>query len=182
MPFAKKISSAYISKHKYFTARKDGYETESGKIVPEYFVVEMPNAASALAITADGKVIMIKQFRYPINEICIEIPGGFIDKSESKEDAIARELVEETGYTFSDFYYLGKTYSNPGVLTNYTHLFLAVGGIKTTVQNLDPNEEIEILLFTKEAVLRMIAENEIKQSLHELCIEKGFKKLASLNY
>ena len=182
MPFAKKISSTYIAKHQYFTARKDGYETETGKIVPEYFVVEMPNAAAALALTADGKVIMIKQYRYPIDEICIEIPGGFIDENEPIEKAIARELMEETGYTFSDFYYLGKTYSNPGVLTNCTHLFLALGGKKTTTQNLDPNEEIEILLYEKEEVLQMIEENKIKQSLHELCIDKGFKKLASLNF
>ena len=61
----KKISSEYISKHQYFTARKDVCEMPDGTIVPEYFVVELPTSVCALAITEDDKVVMIKQYRHP---------------------------------------------------------------------------------------------------------------------
>lgn len=66
---------------------------------------------------------------------------GFIDEGEDMEKAIARELQEETGYEFTKFDYLGKIAANPGLLDNYTHLFLARGGKKTGVQQLDHNKE-----------------------------------------
>ncbi len=178
----KKISSKYISKHHYFTARVDAYETDTGKIVDPYFVVEMPESACAVALTADGKVILVKQYRYPINKVCVEIPGGFIDNNEEKEKAIARELLEETGYAFDKFYYLGKTYANPGVLNNCTHLFLCTGGNKIAEQTLDANEEIEILLRDINALKILIEENGITQSMHEVCIYKALKKLEEINF
>jgi ADP-ribose pyrophosphatase len=176
----KKISSTYISKHQYFTARRDAYQTDTGKIVDPYFVVELPDSAGAVAITAEGQVILVKQFRYPINEVCIEIPGGFVDENEDKEKAIARELLEETGYAFDAFYYLGKTYANPGILNNGTHLYLCTGGKKVAAQTLDANEEIEIILLDIEDVKKLLEENGIKQSMHELCLYKAFKKLEEL--
>jgi ADP-ribose pyrophosphatase len=173
----KTLSKEYINKHIYFTARKDSYETDTGKIVDPYFVVEMPDCAVAMAITQDGKIIFIEQYRHPIGQHSIELPGGFIDPNEAMETAVARELLEETGYGFTDIVYLGKTYSNPGVLTNVTHLFLAKGAIKITQQSLDPNEEINILLKSVEEVKDMMANNEIRQSMHELCLYKGFEYL-----
>src|SRR5487761_2435654 len=139
------LSSEYITKHKYFTSRKDKCETPEGKIIDEYFVVEMPVSACALAITEEGEVIMVKQYRHPIGQTILELPGGFIDENESHEEAMARELMEETGYEFSSVEQVGIIAANPGVLNNFTCLFLARGGKKTGLQNLDHNEEIEVV-------------------------------------
>ena len=173
----KTLSTEYINKHQYFTARKDSYQTADGKIVDPYFVVELPTSVAAMAITEEGQVILIKQYRYPLNEILIEVPGGFIDAGEEPLKAVERELLEETGYSFTSFQYLGITAANPGVLNNHTHMFLARGGKKTAKQALDENEEIEILFKPIQEVKAMLLRNEIRQSMHALCLFYAFEFL-----
>lgn len=175
----KKISSEYISRHPYFTARKDVCEMPDGTIIPEYFVVELPTSVCALAVTEDSKIVMIKQYRHPIGETTLEIPGGFIDKDEDPQLAVTRELLEETGYSFPVVEYVGKIAANPGVLDNYTHLFLATGGKKVTTQNLDHHEDIEVLLLPVEEVRAMLMRNEFVQALHVCCMMYAFAKLDS---
>lgn len=173
----KKISSEYISKHPYFTARKDICEMPDGKIVDAYYVVELPPSVCALAITEDGKVLMAKQYRHPLEETLMELPGGFVDEGEEPSNAIRRELLEETGHGFSSIEYVGKVTANPGLLTGYTYLYLAQGGKKIASQSLDHNEEIEVLMIPLEEVREMLFKNEIVQSLHVSCLLYAFQKL-----
>ena len=171
------LSSEYISKHPYFTARKDTCEMPDGKIVPAYYVVEMPVSVCALAITEDANVLLVRQYRHPINEVVTELPGGFIDKGEEPRQAITRELLEETGYEFTAVDYVGKVAANPGVLNNYTHLFLARKGKKIAMQSLDVHEDIEVLLLPLEEVRAMLRQNKFAQALHVSCLFYAFQKL-----
>jgi len=173
----KKISSEYISKHPYFTARKDVCEMPDGKIVEAYYVVELPSSVCALAITEEGNVLMAKQYRHPLEEAIIELPGGFVDEGEEPSVAIGRELLEETGYEFSDIEFVGKVSANPGLLTGHTYLYLAREGKRVASQSLDHNEEIEVLQYPLEKVRSMLLKNEIVQALHVSCLLYAFKKL-----
>ncbi|HSC36292.1 MAG TPA: NUDIX hydrolase [Chitinophagaceae bacterium] len=171
------LSSEYIERYKYFVARKDVCRTQEGKIVDPYFVVELPPTATALALTEDGKVILVKQYRHPIGEVIYETPGGFIDEGEEVITGMKRELMEETGYDFPHVEHLGKIAANPALLNNFTDLFLATGGRKVAAQQLDYNEEIEIVLVSMEELIDMLKRQEIKQSLHTNCIFYGLMKM-----
>jgi len=173
----KLLSSEYISRHKYFNARRDRCEMPDGKVVDPYFVVEIPPSSCALAITEDEKVLMVRQYRHPIAQTILELPGGFVDEAEDPGIAVLRELLEETGYEFPSFKYLGKVAANPGVLSGFTHLFLATGGKKVSAQHLDDNEQIEIVLVPLEQVREMLNNNEIVQSLHVSCLFYAFREL-----
>ncbi|HTL10755.1 MAG TPA: NUDIX hydrolase [Chitinophagaceae bacterium] len=177
----KTISSSYISNHIYFTARKDVCERADGTIIDPYFVVELPTSATALAITEEGKVVLVKQYRHPVDEVILETPGGFIDPGEDFATGMLRELGEETGYTFSHIEHVGRVAANPGLLNNYTELFLATGGKKTGAQALDHNEEIEIVLVSMEELMVLLEQQQIKQALHTSCIFFALMKMGQLS-
>ena len=174
----KTLSSEYLFDDLWFKVRKDICETPQGKIVNPYYVYEFPTWVTAVPVTVDGKIIMVRQYRHALGEVCIELPGGCVDDTDKNfEDAIARELLEETGFTFSEFDYLGRISANPSTNNNLMHMFLAKGGKKIQEQQLDGNEEIEVELFTIDEVKQMISENKIVQAMHVACIMYALEKL-----
>jgi ADP-ribose pyrophosphatase len=90
---------------------------------------------------------------------------------------IARELLEETGYSFLSYEYLGKISANPSTNNNLMHMFLARGGKKIAAQQLDGNEEIEVELFSVDEVRELLKENKIIQAMHVTCIMYALERL-----
>ena len=176
----KVLSSEYISRHQYFTARKDKCETPDGKIIEAYYVVELPTTACAVALTKEGEVLMIRQYRHPLAETLLEVPGGFIDENELSDVAMKRELLEETGYEFSSITEVGKIAANPGILNNYTYLFLAKGGVKTREQKLDETEELEVEKISIQELKKLFLENKIVQATHNSCVFYALRELGEL--
>jgi ADP-ribose pyrophosphatase len=178
----KTVKSEYLFKDLWFTVRNDTCERPDGKIVAPYYVYEFPTWVTAVALTEDGKVIMERQYRHGLGEVNYEIPGGCVDDTDQNyQEAIARELLEETGYTFTHYEYLGKTSSNPSTNNNWMHMYLATGGKKTGHQDLDENEDIEIELVSVDALKQMIEDNQIIQSMHITAIFYALKKLGELS-
>ena len=177
------LSSEYLFNDLWFKVRKDRCETPQGKIVDPYYVYEFPTWVTAVAITEEGKVVLERQYRHALGETCIEIPGGCVDDTDSSlEEAIKRELLEETGYQFSSYEYLGKISANPSTNSNLMHMFLAKGGKKIASQNLDHNEEIEIELATIEELKQLLRENKIVQAMHVTCIMYALERMGELKY
>lgn len=177
----KTLSSEYIYKSNWLTARKDTCETPSGKIVDAYYVLEYNDWVNCVAVTADGRIVMVRQFRQGIGKTVLEIPGGTMDDTDpNPEFAMRRELLEETGYDFEKLIPLGAVAPNPASSNNLTHMFLATGGRKVQDQDLDENEEIEVVLMDLEDVETLIKENKILQSLHVTCLFYALLKLKEL--
>lgn len=177
------LQSEQLSHATWFKVRRDTCRRQDGVVVNNYYVFEFPEWATAFAVTKEGKVIMTKQYRHALGEVCIELPGGCVDKTDvSYEDAIKRELLEETGYEFEEIISLGKISANPSTNTNLMHMFLATGGKKIAGQSLDPNEEIELMLLSFDELMQLVDENKIMQSMHLSTIYYALKSMGKLNY
>jgi 8-oxo-dGTP pyrophosphatase MutT (NUDIX family) len=121
---------------------------------------------------------MEKQYRHAAGITMFEIPGGCVDETDaSLEEAIARELKEETGYEFASYEYLGKISANPSTNNNWMHMFIARGGVKTGDQELDHNEDISLHLMDKAEVEELLRKYEIKQAMHATALFYALPKL-----
>ena len=179
----KTLSSEYLSHETWFTVRKDTCEKSDGKIINNYYVFEFPEWATAFALTAEGKIIMTKQYRHALGEVGLELPGGCVDAADASfEDGIKRELLEETGYEFDKIKPLGKISANPSTNTNLMHMFLATGGKKVKEQSLDHNEEIEVLELSFDQLMQLVNENKIMQSMHITTIYYALRSLGKLHF
>ncbi len=177
------LKSEYLFKDLWFTVRKDTCETPDGKMVSPYYVYEFPTWVTAVALTEDGKVILERQYRHGIGETNYEIPGGCVDDTDKNyEEAIARELLEETGYEFTHYEYLGKTCANPSTNNNWMHMYLATGGKKVKEQELDHNEDIDIHLASIDELKQLLRDNQIIQSMHVTSIMYALEKLGALKF
>jgi 8-oxo-dGTP pyrophosphatase MutT (NUDIX family) len=141
-------------------------------------VYEFPDWVIAVALTDDGKFILERQYRHALGVTSIELPGGCVDDADpSLEAALRRELMEETGYSFSTIEYLGKTSANPSTNSNWAHLYLATGGRLERKQALDHNEEIEVYLYTFDELKQLLRDNGIVQSMHVAAFFYAFQRL-----
>jgi 8-oxo-dGTP pyrophosphatase MutT (NUDIX family) len=95
----------------------------------------------------------------------------------SLEEAIARELKEETGYEFEAYEYLGRISANPSTNNNWMHMFIARGGVKMGDQELDHNEDISLHLMDKTEVEELLRNYEIKQAMHATALFYALPKL-----
>ncbi len=177
------LSSEYLFKDTWFTLRKDTCETQEGKLITPYYVYEFPTWVIAIALTRDGKIILERQYRHALGQTNFELPGGCVDNTDpSLEVAIRRELLEETGYTFSGLEYLGKTSANPSTNNNWAFFYLATGGELIQQQHMDHNEEIEVYLYSVEEVKQLLRANKIIQSMHVTVLFYELNRIGELNY
>jgi ADP-ribose pyrophosphatase len=139
--------------------RIDTIEKKSGEITTRE-IVEHADCIAVVAIDGEGRIVMVKQFRRPVNKILLEIPAGGVEDGEDPEDCVRRELQEEIGYMPGKLQSMGGFYAAPGYCTEYLHLFLAtqLTESKLTAEDTD---EIEVVRIPVSEVRAMIDSGRI---------------------
>jgi 8-oxo-dGTP pyrophosphatase MutT (NUDIX family) len=143
-------------------------ELTSGDDRREVLVMAAPEWINVIPVLDDGRVVMVRQWRYGIQQPTLEIPGGMVDPGEDARGAALRELEEETGLRAGKLECLGFTYPNPAFITNRLTTWLA-----TDLEGLDEDrskfgvdgEEIYRELVPLEAIPTMIGRGEISHAL-----------------
>lgn len=164
--FWKVLSSEYVYKDTWLTARKESVQMPSGHIIEPYYVLEYPNWVNTIALTKEGRFVMIKQYRHGLRSVNFELCAGMTEASDpSPMDSAKRELLEETGYGNGEWTQYMVQSANPSTHTNLNFCFLAIGVEKLQEQQLEDSEDISVHLLSMDEVKQLLKEDQIKQSL-----------------
>lgn len=123
-------------------------------------VVLHPGGVTAVPVLKDGRLLLIRQFRYPIGKYILELPAGKLDSGQPPLDTIAREIEEETGYCAGTLTYECSFYTTPGFSNECIHLFLA-RDLTLKEQRLEEGEHITVEPYELEECLEKIRTGEI---------------------
>ncbi len=154
----KKKDSRKIADSTFFTLKEDDVELPDGSEMT-YTMLDMPDFAGVLPVI-DDKFVLIKNYRYPVDEMVLEIPAGLIEEDEKPKETASREMKEETGYTLKSCEKIIEYHPVASLNTQTAHLFLGEvdEGFKT---NRDTAEDMTVEIIPIQEVYKMLENKEI---------------------
>ena len=157
-----KVNSKKVYEGKILSLNVDNIKLQNGKETTREVIIHN-GGVTIIAQPAPEKVVMIKQFRYSVGKALWEVPAGRLQVDEVPLHAAKRELKEETGYIANSWEHLGIVYPAPGYSTEVLYFFKAAD-LVDDVQELDPDENIEVKVFSLKQVWQMIKDGEVRDA------------------
>lgn len=167
----KTLTSEVVYDGRIFTLYKDTVELPNGNVAVRDRI-EHNGGVCVIPLTREGEVIFVRQFRYGIKELVLEIPAGKLEKGEDHRECGLRELREETGAECEEFIYLGVAYPTTAYLSEKIHMYLA-RGLTFTSQKLDEDEFLEVLKIPFDEAVKMVLSGEIKDAKTQIALMKA---------
>jgi 8-oxo-dGTP pyrophosphatase MutT (NUDIX family) len=160
-----KLRSEPHSATRIFTVTREIYRHPRREREQDFFVINAPDWVNVIALTAEGHLVLVKQFRYGIDDFSVEIPGGVIDPGEDCLAAGVRELREETGYVGGPVRLLGSVHPNPAMQNNRCHLVLVENARQAETLDWDPDEELETMALPVDEVYELAYRGAITHAM-----------------
>ncbi|HEX3879941.1 MAG TPA: NUDIX hydrolase [Bryobacteraceae bacterium] len=129
-----------------------------------YYSLRMPDYTAVLALTAEGRVVAVRQYRPALETYTLELPSGLVDPGESPAGAARRELFEETGYRASELQLIGEMSTDVGRLSNRIWSYFACGVRKDEAAQ--PEAGIEAVTLSIEELREMLIGGQFNHALH----------------
>ncbi len=158
----KKLRSEIVYQNNFFEIEQDQCEKPDGSLIEEYYIVKRPDVAVIAAFTPEMELIMITQYRHPVQSIDFELPAGHIDPNENILEAAQRELLEETGYKAEKLEQISAHFASSGLMNNTVHFFIGFNAKKIQEQSLDPNEAIDVKITPWLEALKLHEQGKVK--------------------
>ncbi|HWP50482.1 MAG TPA: NUDIX hydrolase [Clostridia bacterium] len=166
----KQLNSRKIYDGRILSLRVDRVLLENGREAVRE-VIDHQGAAGIVAFDEEGKLLMVRQYRYPVGQELLELPAGKIDPGETPLQCAARELQEETGYCARKLTELGRVYPAAAYDVEMVHLYYAEG-LTPVQQNLDEDEFLSVEHVDFDEAVRMVLDDEILDSKTQIGILK----------
>ena len=154
-------SSEIVYEGPVFRVRKHVVETRGGDSIRD--IVEHSGGSILVAITDEGKILMVRQYRKALEKPLLELPAGKLDPGEDPEVTAVRELQEETGYTASSVKFMLTFYPTCGYSSETLHIYIC-RGLTPGETSWDDTECMDILEYDADELLDMIMKNEIRDA------------------
>ncbi|UQZ77008.1 ADP-ribose pyrophosphatase [Niallia circulans] len=157
----KTLKTEHIYSGRIIQVQVDEVELPNGKTSTRE-LVKHPGAVAVIAITDDNKLVMVEQYRKPLEKVIVEIPAGKLEKDEEAALCARRELEEETGYECESLELVSSFYTSPGFADEIIHVYVAKGlKQKENAAGLDEDEFVNVLEITLDEALEFIKEKRI---------------------
>ena len=159
------LSTQRLIETPIFDVGKHGRKHPVHETEADFWWVSPPDWVNILAITPEGGIVLVRQYRHGTDEITLEIPGGAMDPGENVIEAAARELREETGYTCDTWEVVGRIDVNPAFMTNRCTTLLGSNARLTDETDFDEHEELTIEVYPIDSFFEMIDSGEIDHGI-----------------
>ena len=149
------LGSSLLAKTRILEVRSVRYRHPARRRERDFVIVEAPDWVNVIALTPENRIVLVRQFRFGVNEFSLEIPGGVIEAGEEPLIAGVRELREETGYVGAPARQLGRVHPNPAFQTNRCHFVLVEQAVPASALGWDEDEEIQVTTLPVDEVFAL---------------------------